>query len=103
MTRWVLLTLPAVPWEQIASRIGEHVAYQERLRDAGHLLVGGPFLDEAERSTGAGLTMLTAPTREQAERLAAEDPLVRAGLRTVAVHEWRLAQVGEDVTLGPAS
>lgn len=48
------------------------------------------------------MTVLRAGDEETARRIAAEDPFVRAGLRTFEVYRWRVNEgsVGVRVSLG---
>lgn len=87
---WLVLVRPCGPREQIARLLDRHIAHEEDLVAAGTALASGPFLGPAG-PTGEGAAVLVAPSREDAERLAGEDPLVAAGLRTAQVHEWRVA------------
>lgn len=54
--------------------IREHFAFLRSLRAKGLLLLGGPFVGGP-----GGLYVLTAPSVDQAEEIALQDPLVRAG------------------------
>jgi len=73
-----------------APGFGQHVAFLERMREAGHLIAAGPMLDAA----GEGMTILRLPGGDrfqEAERLATiEDLSVKSGLFTVSVRPWRV-------------
>ncbi len=76
-------------------RFGEHVAFLNRMRDAGYLVAAGPLTDEP----GDGMTILRLPGSGQLEaatRLATEeDSSVAGGFFTVAVRPWHvLMQAG---------
>ncbi|WP_432835696.1 YciI family protein [Dactylosporangium sp. CA-092794] len=90
---WAVVTTSLVPWPEIAPRIHEHQRYQEELLANGQLIMSGPWTDQAGRPTGAGLAILRAATSQEAEAIASADPLVRAGLRTVAVNAWKINQL----------
>ena len=71
-------------------RFGEHVAFLNRMRQAGYLIAAGPLADEA----GAGMTVLRLPGAGQ-EGLAAvlatsDDAAVREGLLSVTVRPWQV-------------
>lgn len=84
---------PAAPSEGSlfeAPGFGQHVAFLERMRDAGYLIAAGPMLDAA----GEGMTILRLPGAdrfEEAERLATvEDLSVKSGFFRVSVRPWRV-------------
>lgn len=67
----------------------EHVAYWTSLGDA--LVLGGPYLDEAERMVGSML-VIDADTRDAVEALLAGDPYTKAGLfAEVSIRRWTWA------------
>jgi uncharacterized protein YciI/uncharacterized protein YndB with AHSA1/START domain len=71
-------------------RFGEHIAFLNRMRDAGYLIAAGPLTDAA----GEGMTILRLPGAGQlaaATRLAAEeDASVAGGFFTVEVRPWQV-------------
>ena len=71
-------------------RFGEHVAFLNRMRDAGYLVAAGPLAD----AEGEGMTILRLPGPGQlctATRLATEDDAsVAAGLFAVTVRPWQV-------------
>jgi uncharacterized protein YciI len=71
-------------------RFGEHVAFLNRMEEAGYLIAAGPLADE----TGAGMTVLRLPGAGQ-EGLATilatnDDAAVRQGLLSVTVRPWQV-------------
>ena len=91
--RWIVITTTDKPWSAIAPRIAEHRAYQDELLSTGELLASGPFLSDDDEPAGSGLAIIVAGSRAEAEAIAGSDPLVRDGLRRVAVHRWRINQL----------
>ncbi|HEV2240595.1 MAG TPA: SRPBCC domain-containing protein [Streptosporangiaceae bacterium] len=71
-------------------RFAEHVAFIDRMRDAGYLVAAGPLDDAA----GEGMTILRLPGAgqlERAVRLATEDDRsVAGGFLAVAVRPWQV-------------
>ena len=71
-------------------RFGEHVAFLNRMRDAGYLIAAGPLAD----AEGEGMTILRLPDPGQlstATRLATEDDAsVAAGFLAVTVRPWQV-------------
>jgi uncharacterized protein YciI len=75
-------------------RFGEHVAFLNRMREAGYLVLAGPLVD----ANGEGMTVLRLPGPDQlsmATRLATEDDRsVAAGFFAVTVRPWQVMMVG---------
>jgi len=71
-------------------RFAEHVAFLNRMREAGYLVAAGPLPDAA----GEGMTILRLPGTGQlstATRLATEDDAsVSAGFLAVTVRPWQV-------------
>ena len=63
-----------------------HLAYA---KEAGGLVMGGPFLDEAGGMTGS-LLILELPDMEAARQWTENDPYARAGLfASVEIDPWK--------------
>ena len=71
-------------------RFGEHVAFLNRMRDAGYLVLAGPLAD----ADGEGMTILRLPGRDQlgtATRFATEDDAsVAGGFLAVTIRPWQV-------------
>jgi uncharacterized protein YciI len=65
--------------------VSAHLAYLRSLRDRGVLVMAGPYQGRGEAGP-AGMIVL-AVSEAEARRIAAADPLVRAGARYV-VRRW---------------
>jgi len=63
-----------------------HVEYMAGLLQAGTLAYGGPFLDDS-----GGMAVLKVADLADAERVAAADPSVQAGLLRTRVVPWMVA------------
>jgi len=71
--------------------ISLHIAHQHRQFEAGKLVMGGPFMDEA-----GGLAIFEVESRDEAAEIVHDDPAVKAGFYVVALHPWRMVQRRED-------
>ncbi|HMH91169.1 MAG TPA: YciI family protein [Streptosporangiaceae bacterium] len=104
---WLIWSTPAAGADEaaITSLVPEHVAWLLELELTDRLFVSGPLLSGPATGPGSGVTVLRAPDEEAARAMAARDPFVRAGLRTFAVHRWRLNEgsVSIRVSLGTGS
>ena len=71
-------------------RFAEHIAFLNRMREAGYLVAAGPLPD----TVGEGMTILRLPGPGQlslAMRLATEDDTsVSAGFLAVTVRPWHV-------------
>jgi uncharacterized protein YciI len=69
-----------------AQRRDDHVAYLNKLKDAGSLVAAGPYSD----LTG-GTIIYQADTREDAEKLMADDPYTQADVtKNRYLREWKV-------------
>ncbi|MER7283240.1 YciI family protein [Dactylosporangium sp. NPDC000244] len=77
----------------------EHLAFLGRRAEDGTLVAAGPF-DDTDGSVDEAMTVLAAPSLEDAVRLAEQDDeAVRSGLLAVTVRTWTVVMtpaVGED-------
>lgn len=72
--------------DTLAAIMNSHIQYQLRLQEFGDALAGGGF---GQSTDGViGMTLLRAPSLEEAERVAGEDPAVAAGRLEPVVYEW---------------
>jgi uncharacterized protein len=69
----------------------EHLAHMTELERSGVLFASGPFLDPDGRP-GDALSIIHAPSKARATAIAGAEPLVKAGVRTFEVRQWRLTK-----------
>ena len=90
MHRYVIAFLKAGPnrdqsKEEAAALMRAHLDNIQRLADAGHLVVAGPFLDDGPLR---GLYVFDVDTLEEARELTATDPAVQAGRLEMELRPW---------------
>jgi uncharacterized protein len=87
----VLLRRPAdapdYPDEELERLQREHLAYHDRLREAGQVVTNGPVIEPPDPSL-RGLTFYRTGSLEQSRQLAEADPSVRAGRLAVEIMTW---------------
>jgi hypothetical protein len=83
-------TAPQLSEAELDVLQAEHVAFNGRMRQAGHALVNGPFRDQPDQSW-RGLGVYRTPV-EETRRLLADDPLGRAGRLTYDVFTWLMPE-----------
>ncbi|MBL7887964.1 MAG: hypothetical protein JNL24_00335 [Bacteroidia bacterium] len=67
----------------------QHIAHLTKMADAGKMDLAGPFMDNGEIR---GICVYNVATKEEAEKLANEDPMVKAGRLIVEIHPWYAAK-----------
>lgn len=77
----------------------QHFAYLTDLEARGVLLAAGPFMDADGSRHGAGMMILRASSSEEADKIAAEEPYRKHGLRTHAPVPWQWAEGSVTQTL----
>lgn len=88
--RFVVIHSPGPSWIEDKSIFEQpglqaHIDHYRKLLEAGKLMAGGPFLDEA----GGGMMIPQAGlTEEEITTFAQEDPAVLSGLLTFQVRRW---------------
>lgn len=77
----------------------KHFAFVEKLEADGHLVAGGPIVDDkTNTTTGRGMFIMRGASAEAVEEMMREEPFYQAGLRQFTVKPWRLAE-GEMLAL----
>jgi uncharacterized protein YciI len=77
----------------------EHLHYLIELERRGTLYASGPFFDDSGSILGSSMTILRAGSREEAEAIAAADPLHARGIRTFAVQGWQVNEGSHTLTV----
>jgi uncharacterized protein len=66
-----------------------HHAYLVDLERRGVLFAAGPFVDETGQRHGAGLLIIRANSRAEAEAIAFAEPYTKAGQRLMELTPWQ--------------
>lgn len=61
----------------------QHLAFLEKMRNAGHIRVNGKFADGS-----GGLVIYQMPSFEECEALVKQDPYIQEGAREYQINEW---------------
>ncbi|PRX51519.1 YciI family protein [Salegentibacter salegens] len=70
----------------------EHLAYLSRMAEEGYASLIGPFGDDGDIR---GIAVYNTATQQEADSLANQDPMVKAGRLKVEVHPWWTAKGGK--------
>src|SRR3954468_11504058 len=95
---YLVITRP-VRSPQIAERLADHLAHQVELEKRGIMFAAGPLYPRGSETPEVGMFVLRAGSFEEAEAIANEDPLHKAGLRTFTIQKWRLNEGRITVTV----
>lgn len=97
---WMETVNPAPKTEKPVDDIRQdHFAYLGDLETRGILLAAGPFMDADGSRHGAGMMILRAGSIEEADRIAAEEPYRKHGLRRHKPVPWQWAEGAVTQTL----
>jgi len=87
---WMTPTAAAPPSGKTAADIrAQHFAYLLELERSGVLFAAGPFVDETGVRHGAGMLLIRAATRAEAETIAYAEPYTKAGMRQMTLTPWQ--------------
>ncbi|MDR2974349.1 MAG: YciI family protein [Propionibacteriaceae bacterium] len=78
-----------------AAVVSSHVEHLRRIDSVGHLVLCGPFTDDA-----GGMVVLRARSFEEANDIAAADPFVAQGFRTYQLRTVEVANQENGYLLG---
>ncbi|MGQ0829138.1 MAG: YciI family protein [Bacteroidota bacterium] len=67
----------------------QHIAHLDKMDADGKLCMAGPLMEDGDIR---GICVYYTATKEEAEKLAKEDPAVKAGRLTVEIHPWYAAK-----------
>jgi uncharacterized protein len=81
--RHLVLLTTVVGTQTTETNITNHILYLKDLEDREELEVCGPFDDRS-----GGMIILKNMTREEAERIAARDPFVTSGIRSITIKSF---------------
>ena len=69
--------------------LSEHLEWMRGNEKAGRIFASGPTAPTAGSELN-GLTIIEAASREAADALAQQDPLIRSGAVTYSMHTWSI-------------
>lgn len=88
---YVVFTKPTHGLAPVLENLKEHLEFQCSLERRGIMFGAGPFwADNEEDWHGEGMVIIRAASLAEARRIAAEDPMHKAGARSYTVRPWLL-------------
>lgn len=85
---FVYTKLAAASFDDLKPHLPEHLTFLKRLEVNGQLTMAGPFYTVEGKNSGDGAYVLHVDSLDEAQRIAAKDPLHELGLRTPTVQPW---------------
>ena len=85
---FVSTQMTASSYDDLKPHLPDHRRYLAGLKQEGKVVEAGPFLTADGANTGDGVYVLKADSLQEAQRLAAADPMHKPGLRTFTVRAW---------------
>lgn len=87
----VVFTKPTKGPGPVLENLEKHLEFQCGLERRGIMFGAGPFwADNEEDWHGEGMVIIRAASLAEAKRIAAEDPMHKAGARSFTVRPWLL-------------
>lgn len=96
---FVCFSNPSRPPEELEASLEEHKAYLMQLERDGRLFAAGPLLGDDAKYDGTGLLVYRVSQREEAEKIAKNDPFHIKGLRSYTLKPWQVNEGSFDVRL----
>ncbi len=87
---FVCLRRSVLPREQWTVSVDEHLAWMKQQHEAGAILMSGPGTYQGEQY---GIYLIHAPSKADAEAIAAGDPFTVAGHCDFELIEWDVHQI----------
>jgi hypothetical protein len=95
---YLVVTRP-VRSPEIEKRLMDHLNHQVELEKRGIMFAAGPLYPRGSDMPEAGMFVLRASSFEEADAIAKEDLLHKAGLRTYTIQKWRVNEGRITVTV----
>lgn len=82
-------SIPVVAPDIMLQHLPDHLDYQKKMEAEGKLFLAGPLSDPSgELMTGSGMIIYKASSMEEAQAIASNDPMHRAGAREFTLRRW---------------
>ncbi len=94
MELYVVTSTPAAPPEKMAENLKAPLAHQVAIEKKGILFAAGPLYGKTDQVPRAGMIIIRAASFEEADRIAASDPMHQAGARGYTIDKWCVNEGG---------
>lgn len=97
---FAVFTTPTNGLDAVFANLEAHLAYQVELERNGTLYSAGPlWTEDGQQWEGEGLVVLDVASLEEAEAIARQDPMHKAGAREFRVRPWMVNEGSLRLTL----
>ncbi len=87
---YVYFSTPVKPRDEVAKMLPEHLEYQVDLEQRGIMFGAGPMFQKGADAPHRGMIIVRAASFEEAEAIAAADPMHSSGMREYTVDRWHM-------------
>jgi uncharacterized protein YciI len=85
---YLVMRRPVKPREEWTVNLDQHLAWMKQQHDNGSILFSGPTPDRK-----FGIYVIKAPSKAEANQIAASDPYTAAGFCEYDLYEWEVHQI----------
>ena len=91
---YVYFSTPVKPCEEVAKMLSKHLEYQVTLEQKGIMFGAGPMFQKGADAPHRGMIIVRANSFEEAEKIAAADPMHTSGMREFILERWHMNEGG---------
>ncbi len=85
---YVYFSTPLKPREEVAEMLPKHLEYQVELEKRGIMFGAGPMFEKGADAPHRGMIIVRAASFEEADEIAAADPMHSSGMREYTLDRW---------------
>lgn len=98
---FVVESTPEKGPEALQANLPDHLAYQAKMEETGHLVLAGPLSDDTgEQINGAGMILYRAGDMDAARAIADADPMHATGTRSYRIRKWLINEGSLTISVG---
>ena len=91
---YVYFSTPVKPRDEVAKMLPKHLEYQVNLEQRGIMFGAGPMFEKGADAPHRGMIIVRADSFEEADVIAAADPMHTSGMREYILERWHMNEGG---------
>ncbi len=91
---YVYFSTPVKPRDEVAKMLPKHLEYQVDLERRGIMFGAGPMFQKGADAPHRGMIIVRAASFEEADEIAAADPMHTSGMREYILERWHMNEGG---------
>ena len=91
---YVYFSTPVKPRDEVAKMLPKHLEYQVNLEQRGIMFGAGPMFEKGADAPHRGMIIVRANSFEEADEIAAADPMHTSGMREYILERWHMNEGG---------